>query len=337
MPRSSRSLADMVGIAVIVLVAGAWGCASLKITNPPKGATGLQNPQNFTVATTGTLGPMSMTVDGRDTLHINGQNWSLVNNNMFFLDPGSHSISASAQDSGGNNYSDSCTFEIAAGGCPICYPPPGAGTYVHPFLGQVCSGNSCDFRAYANFGESFYSQCVGSQANDCINQNAGALCGSAGGNNCAGNSTGVTQLLAVQWQSPFAGVLAHIRVPLGHRLGTNSYELWVMTDNGGQPGTVLEHMTLTNIRAWTLPTVAPMHIYSVARPAMTANTKYWLLIGPGASDTVGSWNDAPFDAPTGGNLLANQTPGSNGVPGNSGPWVNTSTVPLRPAFQIDLH
>ena len=45
----------------------------------------------------------------------------------YFLIP---DIANSNQDSGGNNYSDSSTFDIAASGCPICYPPPGTGTYV---------------------------------------------------------------------------------------------------------------------------------------------------------------------------------------------------------------
>jgi hypothetical protein len=80
-----------------------------------------------------------------------------------------------------------------------------------------------------------------------------------------------------------------------------------------------------------------MHIFSAARPNLAGGTTYWLVIGPGGQDTVGSWNYSLDDAPAAGssNFLVNTTPGANNLPQLAGPWAPASS-PLRPAFQIDI-
>lgn len=119
-------------------------------------------------------------------------------------------------------------------------------------------------------------------------------------------------------------------------LPRRDYRAWITTDNGGSPGTPLETFTLTNVRPWTLPTVSAMHVFSTTRPALTASTTHWLVIGPNAPNTVGSWNYSLDDAPSAGsaNFLVNGT-ASNGVPQLSGPWVPADAL-LWPAFQVDM-
>ena len=109
-----------------------------------------------------------------------------------------------------------------------------------------------------------------------------------------------TQMVAVSFSPVQGGALKQIHVPIGHRTGSNQFRAWITSDNGGGPGTVLEAFSLPNIRTQAFPTQSSMHIFSAARPNLAGGTTYWLVIGPGGQDTVGSWNYSLDDAPAAG-------------------------------------
>jgi hypothetical protein len=148
-----------------------------------------------------------------------------------------------------------------------------------------------------------------------------------------------TEMVAVSFAPVRSGALKQIHVPIGYRSGANQFQAWITSDNGGRPGAALEAFTLSNIRPQDFPTRSSMHIFSATRPNLAAGTTYWLVIGPGGQDTVGSWNysldDAPAAVAGSANFLVNTTSGTNGLPQLAGPWTPASS-PLRPAFQIDL-
>jgi hypothetical protein len=78
---------------------------------------------------------------------------------------------------------------------------------------------------------------------------------------------------------------------------------------------------------------APVHVFSTAHTPLTAGTKYWLVIAPGASDTVAQWNLCldDFSIPNTTTLLVTSSSNVNG------PWTMKSALAeLRPAFEIDV-
>jgi hypothetical protein len=65
-----------------------------------------------------------------------------------------------------------------------------------------------------------------------------------------------------------------------------------------------------------------------------AGTLYWLVLGPGAADTVIAWNSALDDVsiPAATTFLLNTT--NTGV---AGPWaMKNNQVNRRPAFEVDV-
>ena len=256
---------------------------------------------------------------------------------MLTVAPGAHAVSVSGQTNWTLNVSDTSNFTVAPNACPLCYVCP-TGQFLHAFTGLCCTGSRCDVVGYANFGLTMLNVpwCSGFQANDCINQNAGGLCG---GSNTGFPCVGTAEAFAASF-SPFqSGVLSQIQVPISSLPGpqANQFQAWITADNSGKPGTVLETFSLSNIRLSTFPTQTPVHIFSVAHPALAAGTTYWLVIGPAAPTANGSWNLSLADAPASGssNFLFNDT---GSVPSINGPWAPppTSGAPLRTAFEIDV-
>lgn len=330
---------------ILLVLAGLtslYGCTTLTVSEPANGSPSVSMPQTITVTESvgldgRTQGPLKILVDGVDTERFNNVNYSVPSGStLCCLAPGSHTISVSDRTSSGA-VSASSSFTVTD--CPACYTCPVGSA--HPVFGVCCDNGSCDIPVSSNFGPWRFptSSCPTMQikSNDCLNQNANGICG-PNGVGCAGLAPMATQMLAVSFSSGRGGSLRQIQVPIGWRNGSNAFRLWVTTDNGGKPGAIVEEFSLPNIRTWgsPFPTRSPMHIFSVAKPNLAAATTYWLVIGPDAPNTVGSWNYSPDDAPAAGssNFLVNTTP-SNGLPRLAGPWAPAGG-PLRPAFEIDI-
>ena len=326
--------------AALLIAALLCGCTSLAITAPATGTT-VSEPQAIVVTESVGLdghvnGALAISVDGTPTEHFNNVTYSVPSGaTLCCLEPGAHTVTATGQTSS-SSLTASSSFTVAA--CPGCYACP-AGK-AHPVIGVCCDNGSCDVPVSSNFGPwRFPTQtCTSptSLANDCMNQNANALCG-ANGTGCSGLSPSLTQMVAVSFTANRTGVLKQIHAPIGWRSGANAFEAWITDDAGGKPGAVLESFTLSNLRSQAFPTQSAMHIFSVAHPTLASGTTYWLVIGPAAANAVGSWNYSLDDAPSAGgaNFLVNATPDANGIPRLAGPWV-ASNGPLRPAFEVDL-
>jgi len=324
--------------ASLVVAAYLCGCTTLTVSKPVDGGT-VSMPQNIQFTENDGLdgpvqGPVKISVDGVDAEHFNNVNYSVPSSStLCCLDQGAHSISVTGQTSS-RTVTGSSSFIV--NDCPICYSCPTG--YVHPFFGVCCDNGSCDVPGSSNFGPwRFPTQsCSNALSNDCLNQNANGICG-PNGVGCGGISPMATQMLAVSFSLAQSGVLKQIQVPIGWRSGNNAFQAWITTDTGGRPGAILESFTLANIRTQVFPTRSPFHIFSVVHPSLAAGATYWLVIGPAAQNTVGSWKYSRDDAPAAGssNFLVNTTPDANGVPQLAGPWAPAGG-PLRPAFEIDI-
>jgi hypothetical protein len=325
--------------AILLLASLLTGCSSIEITDPTNGSTLTALPQPLTWTETG--------IDGTPTVSMDGNNlgqWS-SGANMVTLAPGSHAVSVfcSGSDVAGCETTDTLNvnatsnFTVAPSACPLCYACP-TGQYLHALTGLCCTGSQCDFVGFTNFGVTMLSAsaCSGLQADDCINQNAAGLCGGSS-TGCTNSGGTVTQALAASFSPYQSGVLSQIQVPISSLPGpqANQFQAWITADSGGKPGTVLESFSLNNIRQGTFPTTTPAHIFSVAHPALTNGTTYWLVVGPAAATAEGGWNFSLADAPASGgsNFLLNNT---GPVPSISGPWA-PSGFPVRTAFEIDMH
>jgi hypothetical protein len=55
----------------------------------------------------------------------------------------------------------------------------------------------------------------------------------------------------------------------------------LMTNNGGEPGTILEQYSFTNVFGTPDNPNPPLEVASVLHPVLTAGTSYWLAILPG--------------------------------------------------------
>lgn len=333
--------------ASLAVVAHLCGCTTLTITIPASGST-VSMPQEIKVTESvgidgWTQGPRKLLVDGVDPERFSNVTFSVpventVSSTLCCLNPGPHSISVSDHTSS-QTITAGANFDVGANSCPGCYVCPTGS--VHPVFGVCCDSGSCDIPASSNFGPWRFpapASCPTLQvkSNDCLNQNANAICGPNGAG-CANVAPMATQMVAVSFSSIRSGALKQIQVPIGWRQGSNAFQAWVTTDNGGKPGTVIEAFPLPNIRMQPITVRSPMHIFSVAYPNLAAGTTYWLVIGPTAQDTVGSWNYSLDDGPSAGssNFLVNTTPNANGVPQLAGPWVPANGL-LRPAFEIDI-
>lgn len=341
--RLNRVLQICASLALVMYLSG---CTTLAITAPATGTT-VKMPQSIVITENvgldgRTQGPMRIAVDNADTERFGNVNYSVTSGStLCCLDPGSHTVSVSDRTSY-RTITTTSTFTVSD--CPGCYACKTGSA--HPVYGVCCDNGNCDIPASSNFGPWRFptTSCPTMQVreNDCLNQNANAICG-ANGTGCAGTAPMATQMLAVSFSTGRSGTLRQIQVPIGWSSGSNAFRIWITADNGGKPGTVLEAFSLTNIRQQTLPTRSPLHIFSSTHPSLAAGATYWLVVGPGAQNTVGSWNYSLDDAPAPGssNFLVNTTPDANGVPQLAGPW--TPAFPgapvlgdLRPAFEIDI-
>lgn len=328
--------------AAISAVAFLAGCRNVTITAPAHNATNIVTPLQLQVTVDPSLGPLTVTLDGNNLSDINGTHSQLAPaGTLFALTPSSHSLVVSGDYTfWGSTLTSSDTSNFTVTASPLSYSCPTG--YVHAFFVQCCNGNKCDVAAFTNFGPTFLNlpSCNLLQNVDCINQNGLGICG-ANAPYCGTGSGAETA--AVSFVPSKTGTFSQIQIPVrGAATGPTAFQIWITNDNSGVPGGVVEGpLLLNNIPNFTINyIVAPSHIFSVARPTLTAGQTYWLVVAPATNTTTGTWNFSSGDTPTanGSNFLGNTTGGASGIPGLMGPWARIvpSNLPLRPAFEIDI-
>jgi hypothetical protein len=88
-------------------------------------------------------------------------------------------------------------------------------------------------------------------------------------------------------------LLDTIELAVGLVAGTNELDVWLMSDDGGEPGAIIEAFNFTNMGPWP---ASPLLVgNSVARPVLSPVTNYWLTVSAPYSDTHAAWN---FSLPT---------------------------------------
>lgn len=73
-------------------------------------------------------------------------------------------------------------------------------------------------------------------------------------------------------------------------MGTNQVELWLMSDAGGAPGSIIESFSFTGAMGVLGQMNPPLTAVSVLRPELQAGTQYWLIASAPAADTDAAWN-----------------------------------------------
>jgi hypothetical protein len=323
--------ARMICTALAVL---AGGCASISIEKPKDGAVGVKMPQPILVTEKGLVSFDDPYLDGNNLSRYNGQNWQYVPQSTLFYAPvGAHVLQVRATDTKlHTDLSQASTFTVSA--CPLCYTCPAG--FLHPITGQCCDSGMCDSSVFQNFGPPLFSNQKCQEATfpgsnkqwldfDCISTATALVRGGA-----------TPSVLAVSFTPTQNGRLRHIQAPIGLQSGTNSLQVWITADSGNAPGQVLEALTVNGVRPQPGPTTvdAPAHVFAAGATQLTAGTRYWLVLGPGAADTVVAWNLSrdDFSIPAATTYLLNTT--NSGV---GGPWAAKSNlVEPRPAFEIDV-
>ena len=74
-----------------------------------------------------------------------------------------------------------------------------------------------------------------------------------------------------------SGYLTDVWVAMGHVTGPNEFELWLMDDNGGQPGNVLESWYFINQMGSFGSQNPPVHGVGNGGTWLDSSTDYWLI------------------------------------------------------------
>lgn len=338
----------LMNIAVLGLTAFLGGCASIEFASPTDGAVIARLPVEFHLIEKGKVDLRSVTLDGQD-LREPGNTQPPTRATLAFMSPGSHRISASAQD---GNWRTWISREVgfSVGQAPLWFqcPPP---QQPQPISGQCCDAGGCDRVATRNFGPVFYGvpACQGVVVPlatgqrywnefDCIGSQGELIRGSA--------VAGGARMVAVRFNADVSGVPRHLRLPVGHQAGTNSANIWITADSGNAPGAVIAQLAGIPLRAQpqpsgaTPPVESPENLFfgaGVTTPLQAGN-RYWLIVGPGATNTVIVWNHTvlqDFSTPGQTTMLINS---SSNVPGQlGGAWLPKSNLAEpRPAFHVGV-
>jgi hypothetical protein len=123
------------------------------------------------------------------------------------------------------------------------------------------------------------------------------------------------------WFTPSAAYsLDSISAALTHTSGTNAIDLWLMTDNAGLPGAILESWTFANLPEFGSTTTALATGISTLHPLLLAGEKYWVMASANGDSSMG------FNANTLG------VTGRASTSALGGWWIDNEATP---AFQVD--
>ncbi len=84
--------------------------------------------------------------------------------------------------------------------------------------------------------------------------------------------------------------LGQIDFALGLASGTNQAELWLMSDAGGEPGSVIESFSFTGTMGAFGDLNPPLSATSVLQPELLAGVQYWIIASAPVEDTWAAWN-----------------------------------------------
>jgi len=84
--------------------------------------------------------------------------------------------------------------------------------------------------------------------------------------------------------------LDKIELAVGLVAGTNSLDVWLMSDAAGEPGAIIEAFNFSGAMGPFGSANPPMAANSVLRPVLYPGTPYWLIASAPASDTWAAWN-----------------------------------------------
>jgi hypothetical protein len=146
---------------------------------------------------------------------------------------------------------------------------------------------------------------------------------SGDGNPVNGTSCSAPFAIAAQFQPSASASFQDAKLALFLTRGTNQLSVYLETDAGGQPGTILEGpINVTGLVALPGSVVTAN---SSLHPFLVSGTSYWLVVVAQNADTCGGW----FENSTGdqGNVAQNADASPNP------PW--STVFGVRPAFQID--
>jgi len=72
--------------------------------------------------------------------------------------------------------------------------------------------------------------------------------------------------------------------------GTNQVELWLMSDSGGEPGSIIESFGFVGAMGSFGFLNPPLSAISVLNPVLQAGVQYWLIASAPVADTWAAWN-----------------------------------------------
>jgi hypothetical protein len=117
------------------------------------------------------------------------------------------------------------------------------------------------------------------------------------------------------------------QLALGLIAGNSNIQVFLETDAGGLPGTILETINV-NISS-PFPPGGIVTATSTLNTLLTAGTNYWLVAFAQNATTRAEWNFSLTDFSTANNFAFNQ------IPSPTGPWNAVPAGNIRSAFQIN--
>jgi len=84
--------------------------------------------------------------------------------------------------------------------------------------------------------------------------------------------------------------LDKIELAVGRVAGTNSLDVWLMSDAAGEPGAIIEAFSFSGVMGPFGSANPPLAANSVLRPLLLPGTPYWLIASAPVGDTWAAWN-----------------------------------------------
>ncbi len=120
---------------------------------------------------------------------------------------------------------------------------------------------------------------------------------------------------------PNSYYLDSVELAVGLEQGTNALDVWLMNDDGGKPGSIIESFNFTGAMGGFGANNPLLVGDSVLNPLLTPNTPYWLIASVPDDGTMAGWN------------WSNDISGLHALREGIGPWiVNDQTMG---AFRIN--
>ena len=86
--------------------------------------------------------------------------------------------------------------------------------------------------------------------------------------------------------------LDKIELAVGRVAGTNSLDVWLMSDAAGEPGAIIEAFNFNGAMGAFGNANPPLAANSVLRPVLYPGTPYWLIASAPVADTWAAWNQS---------------------------------------------